>query len=109
MSKKNKHNTKDFINEAPEVYSMDDIGYMTDEALHDRSNRLENERNRLISSGRDPMLWEVEIAYVRREQQLRQTRAELHADFLKKFAGHINSEDVSNVEYSKSEAETVLN
>jgi len=84
MSKKNK-SAKNFGNETPEIYNMDDIGYMTDEAIHDRTNRLEHERNRLGLLNRDPYLWEIEIAYLRREEQLRQTRAERHAEFMKKF------------------------
>lgn len=94
MSKKNKNFNKDFSNEAPEIYSMDDIGYMADEAIHDRANRLENERNRLSSMGTDPYLWEVEIAYLRREQQLRQTRAEKHVEFMQKFGHQANPGDL---------------
>lgn len=82
MSKKNK-SIRNFGNEAPEVYNMDDIGYMADEAIHDRAQRLENERNRLVSMSRDPYLWEIELAYLRREQELRQTRANFHAEYLK--------------------------
>lgn len=73
---------------------MDDIGYMADEAIHDRANRLENERNRLSSMGKDPYLWEVEIAYLRREQQLRQTRAEKHIEFMQNFGHQTNPEDL---------------
>lgn len=85
MSKKNKNFNKNFGNEAPEIYNMDDIGYMADEAIHDRTSRLEFERGKLISMNKDPHLWEVELAYLQREQGLRQTRAAAHADFLKKF------------------------
>jgi len=92
MSKKNKNFNKDFGNEAPEVYNMDDIGYMSDEAIHDRGNRLENERNRLVSMGKDPYFWEVELAYLRREQQLRQTRADRHVEFVQTF-GKMNLEN----------------
>ena len=97
MSKKNKSFNKNFSNEAPEIYNMDDIGYMAEEALHDRANRLENERNRLQSSGKDTYLWEVEIAYLRREQDMRKTRAEAHAEFLQKFSVNPNEVDL-NVE-----------
>lgn len=83
MSKKNIKN-KGFV-EAPEVLNMDDLGYMQDEMVDERAYRLENERNRILSSGRDAYLWEVELAYVRREQQLRKTRAEMHQDYLRKF------------------------
>lgn len=85
MSKKNKHFSKNFGNEAPEIYSMDDIGYMADEAIHDRSSRLEFERNKLVSMNKDPYLWEVELAYLQREQIMRQTRAEKHAEYVRKF------------------------
>jgi len=85
MSKKNKNFNKNFSNDAPEIYNMDDIGYMVDEAIHDRATRLEHEKSRLVAMNRDPYLWEVELAYLQREQDLRQTRAALHAEFVKKF------------------------
>lgn len=64
---------------------MDDIGYMSDEAIHDRATRLEHERSRHVATRGEPYLWEVELAYLQREQNLRQTRAALHAEFVKKF------------------------
>lgn len=85
MSKKNKNFNKNFGNDAPEMYNMDDIGYMADEAIHDRVNRLEFERNKLVSMSKDPYLWEVELAYLQREKNLRQTRAEAHLEYIKKF------------------------
>ena len=100
MSKKNKVFNKDFGNEAPEVYNMDDIGYMADEAIHDRTNRLENERNRLMSMGKDAYFWEVELAYLQRERQVRQVRSERHAEFLKKFSGGVDNSINSNVDNS---------
>ena len=89
MSKKNK--IKGF--DSPEVWNMDDLGYMPDETIDDRAQRLESERNRMVSMGKDAYLWEVEIAYIRREQQLRKTRSELHQEYLKKF-----NVDMSNAE-----------
>ena len=109
MSKKNKSFNKEFINEAPEVYCMDDIGYMPDEAIYDRTNKLEIERNKLISMNRNPYLWEVEIAYLRREQQLRQTRAELHADFVKKFVPTEDVDSILNSTTNDGESEDQLN
>ena len=95
MSKKNKQFNKDFSNEAPEVYNTDDIGYMSDESVHDRMNRLENERSRLFSMGHDTFLWEVELAYLQREQQLRQTRAEKHAEFMNKFMSNARVDEIT--------------
>jgi hypothetical protein len=94
MSKKNKKFGKDFDFEAPEVINVDDIGYMAEEVIHDRMNRLEHERNRLLSQGRDPLLWEVELAYLQREQNIRQTRSQLHVEYMKKFVSHSDTEDI---------------
>lgn len=94
MSKKNKKFGKDFDFEAPEVISTDDIGYMAEETIHDRMNRLEHDRNRLLSMGRDPLLWEVELAYLQREQNVRQTRSQLHVEYMKKFVSHSNAGDI---------------
>lgn len=109
MSKKNKNFNKDFGNEAPEIYNSEDIGYMADEAIHDRANRLENERNRLMSMGKNTYLWEVELAYLRREQQLRQTRAERHVEFLKTFAGSSEVDLTSDSINVNADSEPTMN
>jgi len=104
MSKKVKSN-KNFASETPEVYNMDDIGYMSDEAIHDRSNRLENERGRLMSAGKDTYLWDIEVAYLQREQQLRQTRSERHAEFIQRF-GKSNPENLDFDKIATTSVET---
>lgn len=109
MSKKNKNFNKDFASESPEIYNTDDIGYMPDEAINDRANRLESERNRLVSMGKDPYLWEVEIAYLRREQQVRHVRAECHAEFLKKFSNLSEVDEIANSTLNNSDSEPTLN
>lgn len=70
----------------PQVSNMDDIGYMLDEAINDKVNRLENERNKLLEMKLDPRQWEVEIAYFRREQQMRKIRYDRHQTYLQKFS-----------------------
>jgi hypothetical protein len=35
---------------------------------------------------KNPYLWEVELAYLQREKNLRQIRAEAHLEYIKKFA-----------------------
>lgn len=72
----------------PQKTNMDDIGYMLDEAINDKLNRLEHDRSRLIDLKFDPKPWEIEIAYFRREQQLRKIRLEMHQNYTQKF-GHI--------------------
>jgi hypothetical protein len=93
MSKKNKSNqqnieatfrgSKSFP--APEIVCMDDIGYFSDELLSERMSRLENEKNRVSDAKLDPVLWEVELAYLQREKQIRQTRAEKHEAYMRDF------------------------
>jgi len=85
MSKKNKNFDNEFELGAPEVICLDDIGYMSEEIINDRMNRLERERNRAISMGHEPILWDVELAYLQREQNVRQIRSESHAAYMKKL------------------------
>lgn len=67
----------------PEVMNYDDIGYLSDETIFDRLSRLENDRAQVLSAGLDPYSWEVEIAYLRREQQIRSARLERHSHYVK--------------------------
>jgi len=89
MSKKNKN----FNNEILEIHNMDTIGYMTDETIHDLVVRFENEKNRLLSINKDAHLCEVELAYLFREQQLRQIRAEKHVEYVQKLGKQANSKE----------------
>ena len=103
MFKKNKNGNKDFTNDAPEIYSMDDIAYTSDEAIHDRIDRLESERNRLTGAGRDPYLWEVEIAYLRREDIIRNDREHAHIEFTQRSGGRDPSGNVELNNVTKTE------
>lgn len=73
MSKK-----KGYVSDGPMITSIDEIALLSDEELSARVNRFEAERGRT----RDPYPWEVEIAYFRREQQIRKKRAEAHDQWL---------------------------
>lgn len=66
----------------PDVVNMDDLAYLTDEELAGRGARMESDRRRAASTSSDLVPWEVEIAYVRREQQLREARSKAHAAYL---------------------------
>ena len=87
MSKKNKNPENEVMRNTytnvPSVMNMDDIGYLTDDALVENLTRMEFERAKMIESRQDPMLWEVEIAYLRREQGIRKVRAERHQEYVK--------------------------
>lgn len=69
--------------ELPDIAHMDDLALLSDEELVGRAGRLEADRRRAASTMNNLTPWEVEIAYVRREQQLRDTRTQLHAEFLR--------------------------
>lgn len=84
-------------NHSPAIFNMDDLGYSSDEELFSLAGRLESERSQLLSRGLDPYQWEVEISYVRREQQLRKLRAERHADWLASTAHHFQDSESHNL------------
>lgn len=69
-------------NLGPDVIDMDTLSSMSDDELSNRFQRLEGERESLREQRVYTREWEVEIAYVRREQQLRRTRRELHDAYL---------------------------
>lgn len=73
----------------PQIVNIDDIAVMPDEELNARAARFENERNR----ARDPQPWEVEIAYIRREQQIRKARAQAHVEW-SAIQPNVSDEDV---------------
>lgn len=90
MSKKNKHvNVSDEMKTTryplalPEVNNMDDVGYYPDDLLTDKISRLENERTRLLDMKFDPRPWEVELAYLHREKELRNVRLEKHEVYMR--------------------------
>jgi hypothetical protein len=81
MSKKKKSsNSNGRDNNAPDQINMDDLAVMPDDELAQWAIHCETERTRTWN----PTPWEVEIAYVRREQQIRKLRADLHVDFLRR-------------------------
>lgn len=90
MSKKNKQvNVNDELKTTrypitpPEVNNMDDVGYYPDDLLADKISRLENERTRLLDMKFDPRPWEVELAYLHREKDLRNVRLERHDAYMR--------------------------
>jgi hypothetical protein len=65
--------------DGPAIITIDDLAVMSDDELSGRANRFESERNRV----RDSYPWEVEIAYVRREQQIRRQRVDTHSAWIR--------------------------
>ena len=79
----------------PDVMTTDELGIIVDEELIDRLRRLEEDRQKVVDVVLDARPWEEEIAYVRRELQIRRTRREMHDRYVKQLES----------EYSRSEAD----
>lgn len=92
MSKKNKQADRDELKTTkypmpfPDVNNMDDVGYYPDDLLADKISRLESERARLMDMKYDPHQWEVELAYLHREKQIRDIRLQRHDAYMRDLA-----------------------
>jgi len=97
MSKKNKNANQQTNNDNdtlrsikypmpfPEVANMDEVGYYPDDVLSDKISRLESERTRLLEMKFDPYHWELELAYLHRERQIRNVRLERHEAYVREL------------------------
>ena len=61
---------------------MDLLACGLDDELTSRLQTLESDRGKINDAGFDPTMWEVEVAYVRRELQIRRARRELHDQYM---------------------------
>lgn len=68
--------------ELPAIVNMDDLAVMHDDELYVRARGLDADRWSAISAGASPYDWEVEMAYVCRELQLRHERHNQHMEYL---------------------------
>lgn len=70
----------------PDVVSIDDLSVMLDEDLGLRVRALEDAKAKAIGAGADNARpWEEEIAYIRREQQIRRGRREAFVEYSRKL------------------------
>lgn len=67
----------------PEVVNIDVLGMMLDEDLIVRLRSLEADKERVHESYVDARPWEEEIAYIRREQQIRRARRDSHLEYVR--------------------------
>lgn len=79
----------------PDVVSMDDLGVMLDEDLIVRLRSLEEAKSKAYESHLDLRPWEEEIAYIRREQQVRRTRRDSHAEYVRNAEMEFNRTEAS--------------
>jgi hypothetical protein len=65
----------------PEVFTIDTLDVLNDDDLNDRDFYLHDEMERVVKLGGETRLWEIEICYVQREQDIRSTRHNAHVAF----------------------------
>jgi hypothetical protein len=109
MSKKNikgsnRYNQNYEVN-LPEVVNMDVLAYASDAEIRRQHDYLEEERARAYQAGVDVTPWEVELAYVQREVDVRRKRIAAHEKYLRAhpelfYAGNSDA-DFSDTETSE--------
>lgn len=67
----------------PELVSIDVLGAQNDEELINRLRSLEEDRNKVLDAHMDARPWEEEVAYIRRELQIRRSRREAHQAYVR--------------------------
>lgn len=77
----------------PEIATIDVLDVMLDEDLLARYRALDEDRNKVMSSGLDTRPWEEELAYVRREQQVRLRRRDAHSRYESVLRGERNTSE----------------
>lgn len=69
----------------PDVFTIDVLGTLNDEELINRLRSLEDDRNKVLDAHLDAKSWEEEVAYIRRELQIRRSRREAHQDYVRQL------------------------
>jgi hypothetical protein len=87
MTKKTKKYNNSFDNqnsvELPVIVTIDVLAGASDSELRSRNNDLENEKDSILRDGYDPRPWEVELAYVQREIDIRRNRMHMHERYIR--------------------------
>jgi hypothetical protein len=98
MNKKTKkfNSERNYTIVEPEVVSIDDLAYAADVELAARAESLRTERERAIRAGFNPYRWEIELAYVQREMDIRDDRADAHMIYTRS-AWENSARDVNSV------------
>ena len=98
--------------EVPELVSVDVLAIMADEDLSSRLRSLEEDRGKVDSAGYETRIWEEDIAYVRREMQIRGQRRRAHEVYVKEqdreryldamYENSLPVADVDNTQFLRS-------
>ncbi len=79
----------------PDIVNVDDMSVFSDDELGARCRMLEDDRQKVVNSDFDPKPWEEEIAYVKREMQIRYERREAHARYVKQLDREFSESEAS--------------
>jgi hypothetical protein len=77
----------------PEKTSMDVIARYLDDELYSHITKFETDRTKVMDARLDPSPWEIELAYLRREANIRRVRRDLHENFLRDNAQVVAGEE----------------
>lgn len=77
----------------PEVVNVDTLATMQDNELASRHRELDDDKARAQEAGYSLRPWEVELAYVKREQQIRNERRQVHADITRREQQEFNASE----------------
>ena len=80
----------------PEVMDMDTLAILSDDDLSARFHQLDAERETMRENRVSTLAWEIEIAYMRREQQMRRVRRDRHDAYLMSLRGGSSIEPLSD-------------
>lgn len=85
----------------PIPVSMDVLAMYSDSEINARAEVIESDMLRATNSGMDPYPWQVELAYLQREYDIRRARVATHDRYLRVnpdsyINSHNNEEQLSN-------------
>jgi hypothetical protein len=81
--KKDKRNMKKLLKSEVRLHTIDQLAWMPDDDLMDLYMTLERDRENVLSiRGKDVTPIEIEICYVQRELDIRNSRRQAHAKWL---------------------------
>lgn len=69
----------------PDIVTIDVMGATPDEELINRLRSLEEDRQKVLDTHQDPRPWEEEVAYIRRELQIRRERRAAHERYVRQL------------------------
>jgi hypothetical protein len=84
MAKKNKKSYNQFsADSTPNVVDMESLSYASDDELKERKAYMLNMKEQTTFANVDTYLWEVELAYIVREIDIRSVRIAMHEKYTK--------------------------